>query len=88
MLFAPPLAAKFGWQAVYGMAALFMLIPIVVMIIFAKEPPDREHQTLKEHLSCLFEKDGWSFNLIYIITFGGFIGLSNFLRLISMISLV
>lgn len=79
MLFAPPLATKFGWQAVYGMAALFMLIPIIVMVIFAKEPPDREHQSLKEHLACLFEKDGWSFNLIYIITFGGFIGLSNFL---------
>ncbi|MBL7896861.1 MAG: MFS transporter [Bacteroidia bacterium] len=79
MLFAPPLATKFGWQAVYGMAALFMLIPIVVMVIFAKEPPDREHQSLKQHLACLFEKDGWSFNLIYIITFGGFIGLSNFL---------
>ncbi len=79
MLFAPPLATKFGWQAVYGMAAIFMLIPIVVMIVFAKEPPDREHQTLKQHLSCLFEKDGWTFNLIYIITFGGFIGLSNFL---------
>lgn len=79
MLFAPPLATKFGWQAVYGMAALFMLIPIIVMIVFAKEPPDREHQTLKQHLSCLFEKDGWTFNLVYIITFGGFIGLSNFL---------
>lgn len=79
MIFAPPLATKFGWQAVYGMAAFFMLIPIIVMIIFAKEPPDREHQTLKEHLSCLFERDGWTFNLIYIITFGGFIGLSNFL---------
>lgn len=79
MLFAPPLAMKFGWHAVYGMAAIFMLIPIVVMIIFAKEPPDREKQTLKQHLSCLFERDGWTFNLIYIITFGGFIGLSNFL---------
>lgn len=79
MLFAPPLAMKFGWQAVYGMAALFMLLPILVMIIFAKEPPDREKQSLKEHLSCLFQKDGWVFNLVYIITFGGFIGLSNFL---------
>lgn len=79
MLFAPPLATKFGWQSVYGMAAIFMLIPIIVMIIFAKEPPDREKQSLKEHLACLFEKDGWTFNLIYIITFGGFIGLSNFL---------
>lgn len=79
MIFAPPIATKFGWQSVYGIAALFMLIPIIVMVIFAKEPPDRERQTLKEHISCLFEKDGWTFNLIYIITFGGFIGLANFL---------
>ena len=47
--------------------------------IFAKEPPDIEHQSLRQHLSCLFEKDGWYFNLIYIITFGGFIGLATFL---------
>ncbi len=79
MLFAPPLAIHYGWQAVYGIAALFMLIPIVVMLLFAKEPPDRDKQTLKEHLSCFIEKDGWSFNFIYIITFGGFIGLANFL---------
>jgi MFS transporter, NNP family, nitrate/nitrite transporter len=78
-LFAPPLAAKFGWQSVYGIAALTMLLPLAVMIIFAKEPDDREHQSLKQHISCLFEKDGWTFNLVYIITFGGFIGLSNFL---------
>jgi NNP family nitrate/nitrite transporter-like MFS transporter len=79
MIFAPPLAMKYGWQTVYGFGALFMLIPIIVMFVFAKEPPDREKQSLKEHLSCLFEKDGWVFNLIYIVTFGGFIGLSNFL---------
>ncbi|MBI2271203.1 MAG: MFS transporter [Bacteroidetes bacterium] len=79
MLFAPPLAVKYGWQAVYGFGAAFMLLPMVVMLIFAKEPPDREKQSLKEHLACLFERDGWTFNLIYIITFGGFIGLSNFL---------
>ncbi len=79
MLFAPPLAMKFGWHAVYGIAAIFMLIPMIVMIVFAKEPPDVHKQSLKEHLSCLFERDGWTFNLIYIITFGGFIGLANFL---------
>lgn len=79
MLFAPPLAMNYGWSTVYGIAAICMLIPILVMIIFAKEPPDREHQSLKEHLSCLLERDGWTFNLVYIITFGGFIGLANFL---------
>jgi NNP family nitrate/nitrite transporter-like MFS transporter len=78
-LFAPRLATAFGWQHVYGFAALMMLLPLGVMIFFAKEPPDHEHLTLREHLSCLFEKDGWYFNLVYIITFGGFIGLATFL---------
>lgn len=78
-LFAPRLAMHFGWQHVYGVAAVMMLLPLLVMILFAKEPPDIEHQTLREHLSCLFEKDGWAFNLIYIITFGGFLGLATFL---------
>jgi len=77
--FAPRLAKAFGWSHVYGFAALFMLLPLIVMIIFAKEPPDSEHQTLRQHLKCLVERDGWYFNLIYIITFGGFLGLATFL---------
>jgi NNP family nitrate/nitrite transporter-like MFS transporter len=76
---APPLAVAYGWQAVYGLAAFFMLIPMVVMVVFAKEPPDIEHQTFRQHIACLFEKDGWAFSLIYVITFGGFIGLASFL---------
>jgi len=79
VLFAPPLATQFGWQAVYGLAALTMIIPMVVMALMAKEPPDIEHQTLREHTACLYEKDGWAFSLIYVVTFGGFIGLANFL---------
>ena len=78
-LFAPRLATHFGWQHVYGFAAALMLLPLLVMIFFAKEPPDIEHQSLKQHLSCLMERDGWVFNLIYIVTFGGFIGLATFL---------
>lgn len=80
VLFAPPLALKYGWTTVYGLAALTMLVPMLVMWLCAKEPPDREeHQTLRQHVACLFEKDGWAFSLIYIITFGGFIGLASFL---------
>jgi len=79
VLFAPPLATAYGWQAVYGLAAITMLLPMVVMAVMAKEPPDIEHQSLREHTACLFEKDGWAFSLIYIVTFGGFIGLANFL---------
>lgn len=80
VLFAPPLAMKYGWQNVYGFGIFIMLIPFFVMLIFAKEPPDRgDEHNLKEMLKCLVEKDGWVFNIMYMITFGGFIGLSNFL---------
>ena len=79
VLFAPPLAVAYGWKTVYGLAGLCMLVPFAVMIFMAKEPPDTEHQTFREHIACLFEKDGWAFSLLYIITFGGFIGLSSFL---------
>jgi NNP family nitrate/nitrite transporter-like MFS transporter len=79
VLFAPPLAMRYGWQTVYGFAAVTMLLPMVVMMVCAKEPPDREHHSFKELLGCLVQKDGWTFNAIYIVTFGGFIGLANFL---------
>ncbi|NDY92732.1 MFS transporter [Ideonella livida] len=79
-LLAPPLAQKFGWQAVYGIAALASFVPMAVVAFMAKEPPDRdEHASLKEHLACLLEKDGWVFSLIYVVTFGGFIGITTFL---------
>ena len=80
VLVAPPLAQWLGWQSVYGVAAVAILIPMVVMVVFAKEPPDVDsHSSFREHIACLFEKDGWVFSLIYGVTFGGFIGLTTFL---------
>lgn len=80
VLIAPPLAQAFGWQSVYGMAAVFMLLPIAAIVLFAKEPADVDkHASFREHVACLFEKDGWAFSLIYAVTFGGFIGLTTFL---------
>jgi NNP family nitrate/nitrite transporter-like MFS transporter len=80
VLVAPPLANWLGWQAVYGVAAVAILIPMAVMVVFAKEPDDVDkHASFREHTACLFEKDGWVFSLIYSVTFGGFIGLTTFL---------
>jgi len=80
VLIAPPLAQWLGWQAVYGVAAAAIAIPMLVMIVLAKEPPDVDsHASLREHVACLFEGDGWAFSLIYAVTFGGFIGLTTFL---------
>lgn len=78
-LLAPRLAMHFGWKNAYGFAAVMMLLPLIVMIVLAKEPPDIEHQSLAQHLKCLWELYGWVFNMIYIITFGGFLGLATFL---------
>ncbi|MGH8788294.1 MAG: MFS transporter [Cupriavidus necator] len=79
-LLAPPLAQAFGWQTVYGFAAIGILLPMGVMILFAQEPPDLDkHSSFREHIACLFEKDGWAFSIIYAVTFGGFIGLTTFL---------
>jgi NNP family nitrate/nitrite transporter-like MFS transporter len=80
VLVAPPLAQWLGWQSVYGIAAGAILVPMIVMVVFAKEPPDIDsHASFREHIACLFEKDGWVFSLIYGVTFGGFIGLTTFL---------
>ena len=80
VLVAPPLAQWLGWQAVYGVAAAAIALPMLAMIVLAKEPPDVDpHARLGSHTACLFERDGWAFSLIYSVTFGGFIGLATFL---------
>ena len=79
-LFAPLLATRYGWQHVYGFAGLMMLLPFSMMLFFAKEPPDREEShSFLNHIKCLWQADGWMFNAVYIITFGGFIGLATYL---------
>ena len=79
-LLAPQLAQAYGWKSVYGIAAVGLLLPVLVMIFLAREPDDVDkHASFREHIACLFEKDGWAFSIIYAITFGGFIGLTSFL---------
>ncbi len=79
-LLAPQLAQAYGWNTVYGVAALGLTVPVLVMVFMAREPDDVDkHASFREHIACLFEKDGWAFSIIYAITFGGFIGLTTFL---------
>lgn len=79
VLFAPPLAKAFGWRDVYGFAILPMLLAMIFLQIFAKEPPDRERKKLSDYLKVLVDRDAWVFNLMYMVTFGGYIGLTSFL---------
>ncbi len=79
MLAAPPLAYAFGWRTVYVLGLIPMLIAMVALQVFAKEPPDREEKKLRDYLRVLWDRDAWIFNLVYSVTFGGFIGLASFL---------
>src|SRR5574343_172207 len=70
-LFAPGLAAAFGWTNVFGV----VLIPLVAVLIFfcfvAKDAPDAPPpKTLAEYLKVLKDKDAWWFMFFYSVTFG------------------
>jgi NNP family nitrate/nitrite transporter-like MFS transporter len=79
VLFAPPLAKLYGWKTVYGLSILPIVLAMILLQVFAKEPPDREHKPLKDYLKILVDRDAWIFNLMYMLTFGGYIGLTSFL---------
>lgn len=80
VLIAPPLAQWLGWQTVYAVAAVAMVIPMSAVIFLAREPSDVDkHASVRAQLACLVERDGWAFSLIYAVTFGGFIGFVSFL---------
>lgn len=81
-LFAPGLAAAFGWVNVFGLA----LIPLVAVFIFyllvAKDAPEcPPPKTLAEYLKVLRDRDAWWFMFFYSVTFGGFVGLASSLTI-------
>jgi NNP family nitrate/nitrite transporter-like MFS transporter len=81
-LFAPTLAAMFGWQNVIGLAAIPLGIAFAIYLAFAKDSPDQPPpKSLPEYLSVLRERDAWWFMLFYGVTFGGFVGLSSSLTI-------
>ncbi len=79
MLFAPPIAIAYGWRMAYLSGVGLMLPALLVMLFLAKEPPDRVKEKFTHHLKVFGERDAWVFNISYILTFGGYIGLTNFL---------
>ncbi|MEW5790678.1 MAG: nitrate/nitrite transporter [Pseudomonadota bacterium] len=77
-LFAPGLAKAFGWNAVFGLAALPLIIVFVIFSLLAKDSPNKPApQRLAQYLSVLKDKDAWWFMLFYSVTFGGFVGLAS-----------
>ncbi len=81
-LFAPTLAKMFGWQAVFGLAAIPLAIVFVVYLWLAKDSPEQPPaKTTAQYARILKEPDAWWFMLFYGVTFGGFVGLSSSLNI-------
>ncbi len=77
-LFAPGLAAAFGWVNVLGLAAIPLTIAFITYLIFARESPDTPPaKTFAQYLAVFRISDAWWFMLFYAVTFGGFSGLAS-----------
>ena len=79
-LFAPRLAQNLGWQPVFGLALIPVLVTLVVFVLLAKDSPQRvKPASLGSYLSGLRRPETFWFCLFYSVTFGGFVGLSSYL---------
>ena len=77
-LFAPGLAAAFGWTNVFGLAVIPLTLVLIAFFFLAKDAPDApKPKTLAEYLHVLKDPDAWWFMFFYSVTFGGFVGLSS-----------
>ena len=76
-LFAPLLATIFGWQNVFGLAAIPLTVVFFVYLAMAKNSPNcPPAKSLADYLKVLQDKDAWWFMFFYSVTFGGFVGLA------------
>jgi NNP family nitrate/nitrite transporter-like MFS transporter len=77
-LFAPGLAALYGWRDVLGMAALPLVVVLVVFMLIAKDSPRRPPRLPPAaYLDVLTVPEAWMLMLFYGVTFGGFVGLAS-----------
>jgi NNP family nitrate/nitrite transporter-like MFS transporter len=81
-LFAPRLAEVVGWHGVLGLALIPVVLTLAVYLACAKESPTQPApRPWSAYFAVLWEADTWWFNVLYSVTFGGFVGLASFLAI-------
>lgn len=82
-LAAPRLAEHFGWHATFGLAAIPVALAWVGFAVLAKEPPrPAGHDPSavgSASLRLLAQPDARWLSSFYLVTFGGFVGLTSYL---------
>lgn len=82
MLFGPRISASYGWETVFGIALIPLVIAFIIFQIFAKDCPNAARPTqLKEYFHVIKKKETWMFSFFYSLSFGGFVGLTSYLSL-------
>jgi NNP family nitrate/nitrite transporter-like MFS transporter len=77
-LFAPRIAAAYGWRAAFGLALIPAIIVLVVYAIFSREAAvEFKKKRLIDYFKLLKERDAHWFCFYYTISFGGFVGLAS-----------
>ncbi|UXA55410.1 NarK/NasA family nitrate transporter [Xanthomonas prunicola] len=78
-LFAPMLAAAFGYQNVFGLACIPLVLTLIVFAAIAKEAPTpvARKQWSDYGRVLVGNRDAWRFMFFYAITFGGFSGFAS-----------
>lgn len=77
-LFAPGLASLYGWNNVFGLALIPLVLILAIFFVAARNAPNRPApKALGDYLKALGDRDSWWFMLFYSVTFGGFLGLAS-----------
>ncbi|MFY9143125.1 MFS transporter [Sulfuricurvum sp.] len=87
-LFAPKIAQIWGWPSVFLVGAILSSIIFIAYLFLAKDAPSSVYKpnpkTFKDYMKLLRDKDTWWFNLFYAVSFGGFVGFANYMKVYLM----
>ena len=87
-IFAPKIAEIWGWPAVFLVGGILSTIILLTYILLAKDAPPSVYQPrkkkLSDYLKLLRDKDTWWFSLFYAVSFGGFVGFANYMKVYLM----
>ena len=87
-LFAPKIAEKWGWEAVFLVGAVMAIVVFIAYAFIAKNAPESVYKArpkkLKDYGKLLKDKDTWWFSLFYAISFGGFVGFAGYMKVYLM----
>lgn len=87
-LFAPKIAELWGWPSVFLVGGILSFIVLIAYLFMAKDAPASVYtpnpKKLGDYLKLMRDKDTWWFNLFYAVSFGGFIGFANYMKVYLM----